>query len=166
VALDDDERERLAADQSALIAALAARGEPPQGFDAARLEAAADSLAKKRSGAAARSWPGLAEGFGLNYQALFLEYVAIHTLPIVGGPLADARAFVRFQESRAELPDDVWRQAVTVDALFKSTGRGLVSRRLPSFRIAWQRNTRRLVISIGIPAIGARSVELALSRPR
>jgi hypothetical protein len=171
VSIDADERERLAAerlaaDQSALIAALAAHGEPPQGFDAARLEAAADSLAKKRARAAARAWPGLAESLGSSYRALFLEYAAVNTLPIDGGPLADARAFIRYQESRGNLPDELRKQALSVDLRFKLTARGLVARRLPSFRIAWLRNSRRLVVAIRIPAFGGRSFELALGRPK
>ena len=154
MAIHADARARLALDQEGLLAALAAQGKPPQGFDAARLQAAADSLAKKRARAAARAWPGLAEGFGPSYRALFLEFAALATLPRDGGPLADARAFVRYRELRGDVPDDVRRRALAVDLRFKSTGRGLVARRLPSCRMAWLRKTRRLVVGIWIPVFG------------
>jgi hypothetical protein len=166
VAIHPDQRSQFALDQSALLAALAARARPPQGFDPARLQAAADSLAKKRARAAARAWPGLAESFQTSYQANFLEYAAVTTLPIDGGPLADARAFIRYQESRGDLPDTLHQQAIVVDVRFKSTARGLVARSLPGFRIAWLRNLRRLVVAIWIPAFGVRSFGLTLGRRR
>jgi hypothetical protein len=162
VAIHADKHERLAVDQAALVAALTARGEPPPGFDAARLQAAADSLAKKRARAAARAWPGLAESFGPSYQAIFLEFAAQVTLPRDGGPLADARAFVRYRESRNDVPDDVRRRALAVDLRFKTTGRGLVARRLPACRMAWFRTARRLVVGIWIPACGERWFSLSL----
>ena len=46
-------RERLAAQQAALLRALADRAAPPEGFDPARIRATADALARKRAGA----WP-------------------------------------------------------------------------------------------------------------
>jgi hypothetical protein len=166
MAIHPDAREQLAQDQAALIAALAARREPPPGFDTARLQAAADSLASKRARAAARAWPGLAESFGARYQALFLDYSAQTTLPRDGGPLADARAFVRYLQSRNELTDDVRQQILTVDLRFKLTSHGLVPRRLPSCRIAWFRSQQLLVVGIWSPVFGERSFALTFGRRR
>jgi hypothetical protein len=163
MATNADQYERLAADQAALLAALTAQGEPPRGFDAVRLQAAADSLAKKRARAAARAWPGLAESLGSSYRAHFLDYAVLATLPRDGGSLADARAFARFLESRGGVSDEIRQQTLSVDLKFKSTPHGLVPRRLPSFRIAWLRSQRRLVVGIWTSALGEKWFRLKLS---
>lgn len=85
-------REELAAAQAALVAALVAGGPPPAGFDAARLDAAARALLRKRAGEVARAWPRLAAAYGPGWTAAFAEWAGGR--PTRGSRL-DGRDFAR-----------------------------------------------------------------------
>ncbi len=89
------ERERLAARQAELVRALVQGGPVPDGFDAAKVEAAARSLIGKRRREAARAWPALAACLGAEYRPLFDAFAGKTPPPAEGGPLADGRAFAR-----------------------------------------------------------------------
>jgi hypothetical protein len=156
MSLTAEARARLAAQQAALVTALMARGEPPAGFDAARLRAAAASLARKRARAAARAWPGLAQALGPRFGGLFAAYAEAVTLPHQGGPLADGRAFAGWLAARGELPEAARLQAMAVDLHYAATRTGLVPRRRPTVRVAWLRRSRRLIVAVRLPWLGER----------
>ena len=108
--------------QAALVAALAGLGPPPLGFDAARLHAAAESLARKRRHAVVHAWPGL-EAVPA-FQAHFAAYAQATPLPVDGGPLADGRWFVDWLDAaNVALTDAVRLQACGVDLRFVTRGR-------------------------------------------
>ncbi|MFD1546486.1 hypothetical protein [Nonomuraea guangzhouensis] len=88
----DQRRQRLAAAQRGLLAALVAGGPLPDGFDPVRLRIEAAGLIAKRRGLVARSAPDLAIRLGPRFAALFTEYAERHPKP-PGGSLGDARAF-------------------------------------------------------------------------
>jgi hypothetical protein len=69
-------REDLAARQAALVAALVAGAPPPDGFDPARVRAAAQALLDKRAGEVAAAWPLLRTSFGSGWPAVFTAWAA------------------------------------------------------------------------------------------
>jgi hypothetical protein len=71
----DPSRAELAAAQERLVAALVVGGPPPEGFDAARIEAAARALRRKRAGEVARAWPMMAAAYGPEWTRVFAEWV-------------------------------------------------------------------------------------------
>lgn len=105
-------RARLAARQAEVVAALAGGGAPPAGFDRTALDLAANSLAAKRRRVVERSWPGIAELLGGRFGELFARYAEA---PCRGGPLDDARAFVRWLGERGELDERLAREALLFD---------------------------------------------------
>jgi hypothetical protein len=86
-------RERLAADQAALVRALVGGGPVPGGFDPDRVRATSAALARKRACEAARAWPVLADELGEDFTAQFLAHAARRPPPARGGALADGLAF-------------------------------------------------------------------------
>ncbi|GAA2353771.1 hypothetical protein [Dactylosporangium salmoneum] len=66
----------LAARQEALVAALVAGAEVPEGFDVAAVRATRAALRRKRAGEVARAWPFLAASYGDAWPATFAEWAA------------------------------------------------------------------------------------------
>ena len=139
----------LADQQAALLAALAGAGPVPDGFDAARVRAAAEALAFKRARAVANAWPSLRAMLGDDFRETFAAYAAAASLPAHGGALADGRRFVRFIARQLRLSDDARLQALAIDAQYRETDAGLVRRRIPALRAAWLRNRGCAVIAVG-----------------
>jgi hypothetical protein len=69
-------RDRLAAEQKALVRALVAGGGLPAGFDSVRVGAAARALLRKRAGEVARAWPALAAAYGARWPSVFSGWAA------------------------------------------------------------------------------------------
>jgi len=157
-------RAQLAAQQAVLVRALTTRGEPPPHFDAARLRAAAASLARKRARATARAWPGLARAHGRRFGGLFSSYAEAVLLPRQGGPLADGRAFARWLAARGELPEAGLLQALAVDLRHTGNPDGLAPRRWPTCKAAWLRESRRLIVAVRLPWLGERWLSIPLGR--
>jgi hypothetical protein len=88
-------RERLAAEQAALVRALVAGAPPPGGFDADRVGATATALLAKRAGEVAKAWPALAASYGPGWREAFAAWAAGRPPPpaAAGGALADGLAF-------------------------------------------------------------------------
>ena len=86
-------RERLAAEQAALVRALVDGGPVPGGFDPDRVRATSAALARKRAREVARAWPALAAELGDDFTARFLADAARRPPPARGGALADGLAF-------------------------------------------------------------------------
>lgn len=139
----------LAAQQAALMAALAGSAPPPAGFDATRVRSAAAVLAAKRARAVARAWPGVRTMLGDRFGARFARYAATVPLPAQGGPLADGRAFVRCLARDMALPDDVRLQVLAIDVRYRRTHAGLAPRRWPAARATWLPQARSAVVAIG-----------------
>jgi hypothetical protein len=97
---DTAERSGLAARQAELVAALVAGGAVPPGFDAARLDAAARALVRKRAGEAAKAWPLLAASCGADWPRTFASHRAGHE-PV--GALRDGWDMARALQRRGEL---------------------------------------------------------------
>ncbi len=149
----------LAQRQAALVAALTGNGPVPEGFDAARVRAAAEALAAKRARACLQAWPGLRALLGADFRAHFDAYAVGSSIPEAGGPLADGRRFVRELAATLPLTDDVALQALAVDQRWRSVRSGLVPRRWPRLGVARLHGARRLVIAFG-------GAELRLPFPR
>lgn len=64
------------ADMAGLVEALVAGGQIPEGFDEARVTAAAQALLRKRADGVARAWPMLARSYGQGWQAEFAAWAA------------------------------------------------------------------------------------------
>jgi hypothetical protein len=69
-------RERLAAEQAALVRALVGGGPVPGGFDPERVRATSAALARKRAREVARAWPVLAAELGDDFTGRFLAFAA------------------------------------------------------------------------------------------
>lgn len=145
----------LAQQQAALVAALSGRAPAPDGFDRARLSAAADALARKRMKAVARAWPQLARAMmAERFAACFEAYAAVAPLPERGGPLADGRAFARWLKARGQLPAAGALEALAVDMQYVMSPHGLVRRRGPVVKFAWLAQPRRLFVAMRLPWLG------------
>jgi len=89
-------RARLANLQATLVLNLVEGTEAPAGFDAERVRAAAEALARKRMREAARAWPALVKALGGGlFRQRFTEFAARTPRPARGGPLADGHTFAR-----------------------------------------------------------------------
>jgi hypothetical protein len=87
-------RDRLAAAQTRLLAALVAGAPPPSGFDPARLRIQTDALIAKRRQVVARLRPDLVESVGARFAAEFDAYARTQPRPAAGAR-ADADAFAQ-----------------------------------------------------------------------
>jgi hypothetical protein len=133
-----------------------ARGPVPGGFDSARLQAAAASLANKRAQSVARTWPGMADALGDRFAERFAAFAATTPLPRHGGPLADGHAFARWLASAGELPAAVRLHLLAVELRYAVRSDGLVPRRGPALKAVLLRQPRRLVIAVRMPWLGER----------
>lgn len=158
------EREELAAQQAALMRALSRQGPPPEGFDAAQVDASAASLLNKRVRAAARAWPALARGLGESFAARFRDFARQTPLPAEGGPLADGRAFAA--SCYAELADEARQEVLGVDLRYRRRADELLPRRGPCLRAAWLPGARRIVLAVRLPWLGVHWLSLPLPKRR
>jgi hypothetical protein len=160
--LSTEVRAELAARQTALVSALVAGGEAPEGFDAARLQAAAAALGRKRAMAMARAWPTLAQALGQRFRERFAAYAGSTPLPGKGGPLLDGRTFARWLEARGELPEASRLEALTVDLRYAVSPKGLVPRRGPALKAALLHRPWRLVVAVRVPWLGEHWLSIPL----
>lgn len=89
----DEARDRLAAAQVALVAALLAGEDAPPGFDRRRLRVEARSLLNKRRRVTELLRPDLAGALGDRYAPLFDEWAPAHPRRVGVTAHADADAF-------------------------------------------------------------------------
>ncbi len=87
------DRERFAAEQTALVGALVAGGAASPGFDRVRLAATAAALVGKRANEVARVHPAVADELGSEFRTRFAAYAGAHSMPAAGGACADGAAF-------------------------------------------------------------------------
>jgi hypothetical protein len=143
--------------QAQLVRALMDQGEPPDGFDAARLAMAACSLINKRLRESARAWPALARCLGERYAERFRESARVTPPPAEGGPLADGRAFLQTIPI-TELDEEARREGLLVDLHWRTTRGGLKRRR--GCVVKWARLGGRLVVGVRLPGGGVRLFRL------
>jgi len=133
------EETSLALAQAALVRSLAGGGEPPPGFDPARLQAMTQLLLDKRLRAASRVCPALRGVLGVRLASIFAEYA--HSRPAGGDALVDALGFLRWlRANTGDLPDDLRVAAVE---LRLRAGPGVV--------LAWLPSERGLLAGIRLP---------------
>ena len=142
---DDATRDAVAAEQRALLAALAGGGPVPAGFDADRIALSGRTLLAKRRRNVARRWPALAAV--PDFPTRFDAYAAAHPLPATGGPTADGLAF-RAHLGRPGLTD----AAITEATADGAARRGVAVGRLPG--------RCRFVVAVRLPGGGVRLIRV------
>jgi hypothetical protein len=147
-------RQRLAAEQAALVRALVAGGPAPGGFDPERVRATSAALARKRGREVARARPGLAAELGPEFTERFLADAARRPPPARGGALADGLAFTDALARERRLPGSarVERLAAKAHLSTRPVRLGATLAGLP----------RRLVVTVRAPGLGERWLSLPL----
>jgi hypothetical protein len=147
-------RERLAAEQAALVRALVGDGPVPGGFDPGRVRATAAALAAKRAREAARAWPALAAELGQDFTPAFLEHASRQPPPARGGALADGLALADALARRGRLSGNARVERLAARArLSPSPARLAATLAGPP---------RRLVVAVRLPGLGDRWLTLPL----
>jgi hypothetical protein len=156
-------RERLAAQQAALVRALIAGGPPPAGLDPARVVATASALARKRARQVAKTWPALAHSLGDGFTTRFVAYAAANPLP-PGGALADGLGFARTLAQAGELTGEARVERLMAHAHLATGHR---RRRLYcGVVLAGEPGARRLVVVLRAPLVRERWLSIPLGRDR
>lgn len=143
-------RERLARAQAELARALALGAPVPEGFNAERVQAAADSLLAKRRRQVQRVWPVLAAALGEEYAARFNAWARESPLPLEASALVDGRRFAEALRVHGVLPAEARAAVWEFDFRWRLTPEGGVERR------------RGLGVSLGRNAKGQRVLALRL----
>ena len=146
-------RERLAAEQAALVRALVG-GPVPGGFDPGRVAATSAALARKRAREVARAWPVLADGLGEGFTGRFLADAARRPPPARGGALADGLAFARALAREGRLPANARVEAMLAAAR--------LSGRPARLAATLAGPPRRLVVTVRAPGLGERWLSIPL----
>lgn len=141
-------RDRLAAEQAALVRALVGGGPVPGGFDPGRVAATSEALARKRAREVARSWPVLAADLGEDFTSRFLADAARRPPPARGGALADGLAFARSLARQARLSPNARVEAMLAAAH--------LSARPVRLAATLAGPPRRLVVTVRAPGLGER----------
>ena len=141
-----EDRERLAAEQAALVRALVDGGPVPAGFDPDRVQATAAALARKRAREVARAWPALVAELGDDFTARFLADAARRPPPPRGGALADGLAFAGALARTRRLSGNARVEAMLAAARL-STGPARLAATVAG-------PPRRLVVTVRAPGLG------------
>jgi hypothetical protein len=147
-------RDRLAAEQAALVRALVAGGPVPGGFDPGRVRATVAALGRKRAREVARAWPLLAAELGGDFTGRFLAFAAGRPPPARGGALADGLAFARALARDGHLPANARPEAMLAAAR--------LSTRPARLAAAVAGPPHRLVVTVRLPGLGDRWLSLPL----
>ncbi|HYN17257.1 MAG TPA: hypothetical protein VEY96_04110 [Actinomycetes bacterium] len=139
-------RERLAAEQAALVRALVDGGPVPGGFDPGRVRATSAALARKRAREVARAWPVLAAELGQDFPGRFLADAARRPPPASGGALADGLAFASALARQRRLSPDARVERMLAAAR--------LSTRPARLAATLAGPPRRLVLTVRAPALG------------
>ncbi|MCA9805062.1 MAG: hypothetical protein KC777_24000 [Cyanobacteria bacterium HKST-UBA02] len=127
--------------QARLVRALLKGEETPKGFDDSAIDAARQTLARKRSRAAARTWPALFADS--NSHERFEAYCRKRGAPVTGA-LLDGRLFARYLEKERVLTAEQVQEIARFDASYMVQGKELRLRNRADrlFRSALRRLTR------------------------
>jgi hypothetical protein len=160
----DPARDRLAAEQAALVRALVAGAPAPDGFDAGRVQATAAALRAKRAGEVAKAWPALATSFGPSgWRQAFGAWAEGRPPPGAGGALADGLEFATWLGDRVTGEARVELLAARARLRRGPGGRGWVPRRGPFAGLAVAGRPRRVVAVLRGP--GGRERWLSVPLP-
>jgi hypothetical protein len=128
-------RERLAAQQAALTAALVAGAPAPAGFDERMFDAARSALLNKRAGEVAHHWPRLAAGLGEQWRPQFRTWAAGHP---PRGSLSDGFDFARHLAVTGTLPGSAVAELAAREGFWNYDGETPPQpRRVPAFARTW-----------------------------
>ncbi len=128
-------RERLAAQQAALTAALVAGAPAPSGCDARLCSAAKSALLNKRAGEVAHHWPRLAAGLGEQWRTRFRAWAAGRP---PRGSLCDGFDFARHLAVTGALPGGAVAELAAREGFWNYDGETPpLPRRLPPFVRGW-----------------------------
>jgi hypothetical protein len=128
-------RERLAARQAALTAALVAGAPPPDGIDDRLFGAAKSALLNKRAGEVAHTWPRLAAGLGARWRQQFRAWAAGRP---PRGSLCDGFDFARHLAVTGGLPGSATAELVAREGFWVYDGETPPRpRRVPPFARPW-----------------------------
>jgi len=155
-------RTELAEAQAALARALLLGAEAPADFDAERVKAQGEALARKREHEVRGMWPELARYLGEDFHTRFGDYARRTPLPGDGGPLADGHAFAREVTRDGPCPDAVRLELLRVELRWRRVRDGLLRRRGPCFRAARLREACCLLVALQLPRFGERWLRLPL----
>jgi len=147
-------RERLAAEQAALVRALLGGGPVPGGFDPGRVAATSAALARKRAREVARAWPVLAADLGESFTGRFLADAARRPPPARGGALADGLAFADALARSGRLPPTA--------RIEQMAARAHLSTRPVRLAATVAGPPRRLVVTVRAPGLGERWLTVPL----
>jgi hypothetical protein len=147
-------RERLAAEQAALVRALVSGAPVPDGFDPERVRATSAALVRKRAREAARAWPVLAAELGQEFIPAFLALAARRPPPARGGALADGLAFADDLARQGRLPGNARVERLGARAHLSPAPARLAA--------TLAGPPRRLVLLVRLPGLGDRWLSLSL----
>ena len=150
------DRAAYAASQAALLDALLRGDGYPEGFVAAKADAAGTSLRRKRGRAVAHAWPALAIELGGAFDERFDAYARVADAPASGDPLEDGLAFARSQQHR--FGDNVRVELLLARAALRRRGVFVRAARL-------RRPYPRLLVVVRLPLAGARHRSYAWRPP-
>jgi hypothetical protein len=145
-------RQRLGAEQAALVRALIDGGPVPGGFDPDRVRATSAALARKRAREVARAWPALAAELGEDFTGRFLAEAARRPPPARGGALADGLAFADALARQGRLPGNARVERMLAAAR--------LSTRPVRLAATAAGPPRRLVVTVRAPGLGERWLSL------
>jgi hypothetical protein len=151
------DRSGYAAKQAALVEALLHGGELPEGFSAAKADAASQSLRRKRAGAIRHAWPALTVALGASFDERFDAFAHTTGPPAFGEGLTDGLAFASWLPREEELGDDVRVEMLFARAIVVRDHRGAHgwrARRTPFVRVARLRHPHRLLFVGYVPRLG------------
>ena len=147
-------RERLAAEQAALVRALVGGGTVPGGFDSGRVAATSAALGRKRAREVARAWPVLAVDLGEDFTGRFLADTARRPPPATGGVLADGLTFARSLARQGRLSPNARVEAMLAAAHLSARPLRLAA--------TLAGPPRRLVVTVRAPGLGERWLTVPL----
>jgi hypothetical protein len=159
------DRAAYAAKQAALLDALLGDGELPEGFVAAKADAASRSLRRKRLGAVRHAWPALTVALGPALDAHFDAFARTTGPPRFGDGLTDGLAFVSSLAPDVALGDDVRVEVLFARAIVvrdHRDGGEWRLRRGPFLRVARLRHPHRLLFVVHLPRLERRCFAVRL----
>jgi hypothetical protein len=159
------DRAAYEAQQAELLRALIRGDDYPQTFDAAKADAAGQSLRRKRARAVAKTWPGLSASLGDAFTPRFDDYARGVPAPAWGGGLTDGLGFAR-RLPAADLHDEIRVELLFARADIVPGRRGRPPRKRRGVFAAalLLHNPRRILIALRIPGLRPRNTVIALTR--
>jgi hypothetical protein len=152
------DRSEYAARQAQLLDALLRGDGYPEGFVAAKADAAGRSLRRKRGRLVAHAWPALALALGEFFDERFDTFARTNDAPASGDPHSDGLAFARrIMRDGVQLSDDARVELLLTRAALRRRGVFVRVARL-------RRPYPRVLVVVRLPLAGARHRSVSLRR--